>query len=157
MPAALAALEEDGQCEEAAWPYGDAVASDPNATYFRAEADSRQRMDLMDAATKVLSEGRAALLVLRLTESWFAVNADGLVPAPTHNDRFAGRHAVVAAGYDAARQRVLVRNSWGAGWGDGGYAWLPHDYVETYGLEVATLVTVPPSVDADDHLQRGSL
>jgi C1A family cysteine protease len=24
---------------------------------------------------------------------------------------------------------LLVRNSWGADWGDGGYGWLPYEYV----------------------------
>ena len=54
-------------------------------------------------------------------------------------------HALVAVGYDdtktiaAFRSRhgtddisggaLRVRNSWGAQWGDGGYGWLPYDYI----------------------------
>jgi C1A family cysteine protease len=48
---------------------------------------------------------------------------------------------VVAVGYDDGRKitntrcqrttigALLIRNSWGTGWGDGGYGWLPYEYV----------------------------
>ncbi len=52
-----------------------------------------------------------------------------------------GGHAIVAIGYDDKMKikntpckattigALLIRNSWGAGWGDHGYGWLPYDYV----------------------------
>ena len=40
-----------------------------------------------------------------------------------------GGHAVVAAGYDQAEGRFLVRNSWGAQWGMGGYFTMPFQYL----------------------------
>ena len=56
--------------------------------------------------------------------------------------RFSGGHAVDAVGYDdkmkikntnpGAKETVgalLIRNSWGTGWGSGGYGWLPYEYV----------------------------
>lgn len=36
----------------------------------------------------------------------------------------AGGHQVCLVGLDVEREAVRVRNSWGTGWGDGGYAWL---------------------------------
>jgi C1A family cysteine protease len=42
----------------------------------------------------------------------------------------------LAVGYDDARAirstrgALLTRNSWGTGWGDGGYGWLPEAYVK---------------------------
>ncbi|MBE9070555.1 C1 family peptidase [Leptolyngbya cf. ectocarpi LEGE 11479] len=65
----------------------------------------------------------------------------GHVPYPGANDEMAGGHAVVAVGYDDHRiiesadgtersqGAILIRNSWGASWGQGGYGWLPYKYV----------------------------
>lgn len=40
------------------------------------------------------------------------------------NTDVAGGHQVCLVGNDAQSQMVYVRNSWGAGWGDDGHAWL---------------------------------
>lgn len=59
----------------------------------------------------------------------------GEIPFPSPTDAVAGGHAVLVVGYDDARQiggskgALLIRNSWGAGWGMGGYGWLPYDYI----------------------------
>lgn len=65
----------------------------------------------------------------------------GHVPYPGANDEMAGGHAVVAVGYDDHRiiesadgmersqGAILIRNSWGDTWGQGGYGWLPYKYV----------------------------
>jgi C1A family cysteine protease len=61
----------------------------------------------------------------------------GEIPYPGPKDRLEGGHAVVAVGYDDARKigkdkgALLIRNSWGSGWGDKGYGWLPYSYVQS--------------------------
>ncbi|MCV0366020.1 MAG: hypothetical protein K5798_01990 [Nitrosopumilus sp.] len=74
-------------------------------------------------------------------------NSSGEIPYPCSNDRRAGGHAVVATGYDnnkviknsncglTTKGAIRIRNSWGTGWGDGGYGWLPYKYIEA-GLAV---------------------
>jgi C1A family cysteine protease len=58
------------------------------------------------------------------------------VPFPTVFDRGCGGQAVLAVGYDDNRRirstkgALLIRSSWGEGWGEGGYGWLPYAYVE---------------------------
>lgn len=72
----------------------------------------------------------------------------GKIPYPTPGERIEGGHAVAAFGYDDTIKiqntnpkgiettgAFLIRNSWGTGWGDHGYGWLPYDYVTT-GLAV---------------------
>lgn len=43
-----------------------------------------------------------------------------------------GGHAMSIVGYDRPGQYFIVKNSWGAGWGHAGYAYLSYDYVQTY-------------------------
>ncbi len=65
----------------------------------------------------------------------------GGIPYPCPGEQAQWGHAVVAVGYND-RMRIenlkckkqttgafLIRNSWGTGWGDNGYGWLPYDYV----------------------------
>jgi C1A family cysteine protease len=37
-------------------------------------------------------------------------------------------HAILIVGWDDSRRAWRIRNSWGSGWCDGGYAWLSYDY-----------------------------
>ena len=69
------------------------------------------------------------------------VSKDGKIPFPSESESFAEGHAVVAVGYKDNLEienwrngrktigALLIRNSWGEGWGDGGYGWLPYKYV----------------------------
>ena len=53
----------------------------------------------------------------------------GVVPLPTPLDQLIGGHCIVMVGYDNATRLLKFRNSWGSGWGDGGYGYLPYEYV----------------------------
>ena len=57
-------------------------------------------------------------------KSWFNPGHGGVLPRP---NVVAGGHFFWAVGYNAVG--VRARNSWGQGWGDGGYFTLPWDYL----------------------------
>ena len=57
------------------------------------------------------------------------VSRTGHVPMPKPKERLVGGHAVVAVGYDDAKERFIVRNSWGASWGEEGYFTMPFAYL----------------------------
>lgn len=40
-----------------------------------------------------------------------------------------GWHAMLCVGYSDKDRMFIVRNSWGAAWGDQGYCYIPYDYV----------------------------
>jgi C1A family cysteine protease len=55
-----------------------------------------------------------------------------------------GGHAVQCSGYDDTLQAFLFKNSWGLGWGLGGYFHLPFEYIfeRQYGSDFWTLELV---------------
>lgn len=65
-----------------------------------------------------------------------SITASGEIPCPSALDAPIGGQAAVAVGYDDARRlrstrgALLVRNSWGPGWGEAGFGWLPYAYLE---------------------------
>lgn len=54
----------------------------------------------------------------------------GKLPLPNPKEESQGGHAVVIVGYDDAQKVLIVKNSWGAAWGDQGYFYLPYEYVK---------------------------
>ena len=58
-----------------------------------------------------------------------------------------GRHAMVLVGYDDNHRAYRILNSWGPGWGDGGYFWWDYDDLEKRG---ACEVYVP--IELPEHL-----
>jgi C1A family cysteine protease len=62
------------------------------------------------------------------------VAASGNMPMPARGDQVEGGHAVLCVGYDDTRKVAIVRNSWGAGWGDKGYFYMPYDYISNANL-----------------------
>jgi len=144
MAVAAEALANEGQPVEAAWPYS-AVDVDPwlpptIATPLLKANLSVGSMDFK-AITAALDAGKPVVLGLVITDAFYRPDAKGHVSLRAADPDRAG-HAVLAVGHvadprtDAA---LLVRNSWGPGWGVGGYGWLSQAYVERQLRETALL------------------
>ncbi len=58
----------------------------------------------------------------------------GILNMPKKGEQLLGGHAVLCIGYNESTQRFLVRNSWGSGWGLGGYYWMPYAYLTNNNL-----------------------
>lgn len=141
--AACSAIAKLGFCPEDAWPYSDSkdgfpapYQRMPSTDAFRASFD--QRGDT--AYHKIASEGAARVEMFKRAISArmpvifgtdvsreFCQGAVGdTVDPPIYLPR-AGGHEMVAVGYEADRFRIV--NSWGDGWGDGGFCWFSADYI----------------------------
>ena len=146
----IKSVAQQGDCPETLWPYDDTPADrttglfPPNAKaaqqptpecYAQAnqyKAVSYQSVDQNLADMKAcLSEGFPFVYGFTVYESFESgpVAQTGDVPMPSPNEQVIGGHAVLAVGYDDDEAKFIVRNSWGPGWGDGGYFYMPYAYL----------------------------
>jgi C1A family cysteine protease len=111
-------------------------------SYYRLDPPSTPKDLLLNRIKTNLVAGLPSMFGFTVYSSISQAAATGKIPYPTAGERILGGHAIVAAGYDdnmkiknanpgAAETTgaLLIRNSWGTGWGDKGYGWLPYDYV----------------------------
>lgn len=135
----LETLREDGQPEEAGWPYlaklpADVTSWAPPAIVGKTFARNGLMISAtIDAAVKDLNGGRPVILLLQLSAAFFSPGLNGVVdPAPGEVPEPERRHAVIAVGHGDVdgQAAILVRNSWGDGWADGGYAWLTEAFLK---------------------------
>ena len=91
----------------------------------------RRVVQTLDQLKSCLAAGFPFVFGFAVYESFEseAVRRTGRVPMPAAHEALLGGHAVAAVGYDDARSAFLVRNSWGARWGDGGYCTMPYAYL----------------------------
>lgn len=82
--------------------------------------------------TSALSEGYPVTISLKIYES-FGNSSKGFIFRPTDGEiregKF-GNHAMVICGYSEEDKVYIVRNSWGKGFGDKGYCYIPFSYIE---------------------------
>ena len=132
---AMKSLNTTGVCYEALWPYDDAHfgAEPPKECYEVAEnhqairyARVRQYPDHIRAE---IAQGNPIIFGATLYRSFESdlVAATGDVPYPGRLEEPIGGHCMLIVGYE--RDQVIVRNSWGIGWGDKGHCLMPMDYV----------------------------
>ncbi|MGA8254000.1 MAG: C1 family peptidase [Mycobacterium sp.] len=129
-------VNSDGVCPETLWPYDIGMFSvkPPKRCYVAAETDKAVQYeaiqtlgDLKDAIASNLSVV-FGFTVYQSFESP-AVAQSGVLPMPKPDEATVGGHAVVAVGYNDSKNQVIVRNSWGASWGDQGYFYMPYQYM----------------------------
>jgi Tectonin domain/Papain family cysteine protease len=74
----------------------------------------------------------------------YAKAASSFVTVPKNTGSLQGGHASFAYGYD--ERGLLIENSWGTDWGNGGFAELSWDFVTQYAIEVASLTPASEAV-----------
>lgn len=131
-------LSKQGVCDENLWLYNvDYFAKKPPPTaYSAAKKNKISRYERVDNTNitnirAALASGCPVVFGFTVYDSFESdkVAKTGVVPMPKKSESVLGGHAVLIVGYDHAKRRVIVRNSWGDGWGMKGYFTMPYAYV----------------------------
>lgn len=130
-------VAKQGAPPEADWPYDiTRFAEKPPAIAYTDAAKNKvlsyQRVNRTLAQMKgCLASGFPFVFGFTVYDSYESatVAQTGIVNMPQPGEAVAGGHAVLAVGYNDQSQRFIVRNSWGADWGMGGYFTMPYQYL----------------------------
>ncbi len=136
---AFGTLSSLGTCTEAKWPYdltklfirpswGSYREAYPNKieSYYSIAGTGQARVDTIKRALRANH-----VVVFGMTVDQDYMNYTGGVVAMPRSARLnAGGHCQVIVGFDENKKCWIVRNSWGAGWGENGYAFVPYVYLD---------------------------
>ena len=111
-------------------------------SYYRLDPPGSAAEELLKRIKTNLAAGLPSMFGFTVYSSIAQAETTGKIPFPTRGEKILGGHAVAAIGYDDKMKikntqsrsaetvgALLIRNSWGAGWGEKGYGWLPYRYV----------------------------
>jgi len=136
------ALKEFGTCPETNWPYASSSLDTEPTTEIKALAEKFKiysyeqiQGDKLTQIKNALNQDIPVLLTIQvhrgfgaLTGNWKTHTWDWETSA---TNPLAGWHEVLIIGYDDDSQRLLVENSWGPAWADGGFFGIPYAMISS--------------------------
>lgn len=132
----IKSIRKIGAAAEAVWPYDIDKFADKPSDMAYADAAARKfnsyhRILTLGGMMNCLAEGFPFVFGFTVYSSFMSadVASTGVVSMPKPWEREEGGHAVMAVGYDRKKRHFIVRNSWGADWGQSGYFTMPFDYL----------------------------
>ncbi len=139
-------LAQKGTCRQELWPDSEPA---PRVQERQLEADAMARRlegvplpIALEDARKVLSAGCPVHVSMNTGVSFSQVGRDGLFNAAEAPSGRHGRHAMLIVGY--VGNFFIVKNSWGADWGDKGYSYIPKNVLASSDPELVAILLKRP-------------
>lgn len=138
----IKSVNKQGVCPEAMWPYSiSEFTQKPHSVCYDAAlkhlVTSYHRVPTnLNQMKSCLAEGYPFVFGFTVYESFESpqVAKTGILNLPKSNEKSVGGHAVLCVGYDDSSKRFIIRNSWGATWGQKGYFTIPYNYLTNSSL-----------------------
>jgi len=132
----ISSLVDKGSCPEKMWPCTKDYKLKPTqdcydiAANFKIKKYNQLEQTLHDMK-KCLISGFPFICGISIFKSFESkkVAKTGIVPIPRKTEILLGGHTVVCVGFVEKYQVFIMRNSWGAKWGDDGYFYIPYKYL----------------------------
>ena len=132
---ALRAVKQQGICAESVWPYNMKQFSSIPTLESYEDAKKRKiknyyRCKNFDDILNALNNDIPVVVSMKIYSKFNTIGwrGESQLPVPASNEPFIGGHSVVLVGYDAEKQQLIARNSFGMMWGDKGYFYIPYSY-----------------------------
>jgi C1A family cysteine protease len=134
---AIKVVVNQGACSEQLWPYDiTKFAWRPSENCYLEAVKERvivysRLTETVRGMMSTLATGFPFIFGVALYNSFETeeVSRTGKVPMPGLDESPVGNHAMLCVGYNLAERYFIVRNSWGADWGDQGYCYIPFCYL----------------------------
>lgn len=141
----IKSLNKYGVCDEHHWIYDPSKFADepPKEIYDEAKlakaiqyaaidfSQDKTNDDRVVQMKKSLQSGFPFVFGFEVYQSFESpeVAKTGMMPMPKEGEKILGGHAVCAVGFDDTKKCFIVKNSWGANWGDHSYFYMPYEFI----------------------------
>ncbi|MEB3223941.1 MAG: C1 family peptidase [Candidatus Sericytochromatia bacterium] len=129
----MTVLARQGNATEEAWPYLPRrfklePTAEANATADAWKVSDGVELRSFEDVRTALAKGQPVAFGFIVYLRFQFIGPGGKMPLPLPLEPRMGGHAVLAVGYDDEAEHLVVRNSWGARWGDKGYFYMPYKF-----------------------------
>lgn len=112
---------------------------------IKSRVKSYQSITSLSAMKSALSMGLPVVFCFMVPDIFMSeTKVSGILNLPSAQAKYLGGHCVVAIGFDDIKGTILVRNSFGTGFGNDGYFVMPYEWFNNFGSRVSDAWTFVP-------------